>query len=84
MRNVALGASTGLGSMGSTFAGGGGGTLPKMASDTQTPRCTGRWRVPSEVSDKMAACVSNPPRRLSAGSDTRRNTSPSKSVFGSP
>ena len=69
IRSVAFGASTGFVAMGSTFAGGGGGDFPKMASLSHTPRCTGRCRVPSEVSERIAACVSRPPRRLSAGSD---------------
>ena len=32
------GALAGVGASGSTFGGGGGGVLPKMDSDTQTPR----------------------------------------------
>ena len=67
IRSVAFGESTGFGAMGSTLAGGGGGDLPKIASESHTPRCTGRCRVPSEVSERIAACVSKPPRWLSGG-----------------
>ena len=35
-----------------------------------------RSRVPSEVSERMAAWVSRPPRLLSAGSDTRWKSPP--------
>ena len=53
-RMVTLVPLGGMGSIGSTLAGGGGGVLLKIASLTQTPRCTGRWRVPSEVNPSTA------------------------------
>jgi hypothetical protein len=56
IRTVAFGASAGLGGIGSMLGGGGGGDLPKIASKTHLPRCTGLCRVPSEVSDRIAAC----------------------------
>lgn len=73
-RIVAFGLSEGTGSSGSTFGGGGGGVRAKIASETQAPRCTGRCRVPSEVSERIPACVRIPPRWLSGFRLTRSST----------
>jgi len=67
---------------GGTFGGGGGGGIPRMFSSTHFPRCTGEVRLAYDVTDRMLAWPSSPPRGLSAGSVTRLKWLPY--TFGTP
>ena len=60
-----------------TSGGGGGGGVPRMFSRIHLPRLTGEVRSGLEVTVSTAASVITPPRGLSAGRSTRRNSSPS-------
>ena len=55
---------------GRTSAGGGGAGVPRKFSRMNWPRFTGEVRVGFEVTSKIEACVSTPPRGLSLGSET--------------
>ena len=65
------------GSTAGTLGGGGGGGWPRMRSMIHAPRRTGEVVVPLAVTLSTLACVSRPPRGLSAGSGTRRSATPS-------
>jgi hypothetical protein len=65
------------GSTAGTLGGGGGGGWPSRRSMIQAPRITGDVVVPLAVIFRMLACVSRPPRGLSAGSFTGRIATPS-------
>ena len=59
-----------------TFGGGGGAGVPTILSSSHTPRSTGEVFAPLAVTFRMLACVSNPPRTLSAGKVMRRRPAP--------
>ena len=62
------------GSTAGTPAGGFGGGVPRMRSSTHAPRRTGEVVVPLAVTFSTLAIVSTPPRWLSGGSVTLRNS----------
>ena len=62
------------GSTASTSGGGLGGGVPRMRSSTHAPRRTGEVVVPLAVTFSTLAIVSTPPRWLSGGSSTLRNS----------
>src|SRR4030095_3614350 len=66
-----------LSSMLGTFGGGGGGGSPSNCSRIHLPRFTGEVRVGFDVTVSTLACVSRPPRGVTAG-ETRVKLLPSK------
>ena len=61
--------------------GGGGAGVPSRLSRMNWPRFTGEVRVGLEVTSKIDACVSTPPRGLSLGSVTLRISLPVTSLI---
>ena len=59
-----------------TFAGGGGGGVPRRFPRIQFPRMTGDVRVAYDVTVSTLPCRSNPPRSLFLSSTTRRKWLP--------
>ena len=68
--------SLSLASSAGTFAGGGGGGVPRKFASTNRPRFTGEVRSGFDVTSSALPCVSMPPRGLPAGSVTLRSSSP--------